>query len=321
MTQADSRTTHHQSPPTRDASASTETLNQPLWPIQVARDIHKRVDGHIGMTLTIWATSTIGLGLCFVLCTSYIWPLWRRSWLSIWPSSLPESVIALPLLALILGTLLNRLWHGRIWAGLILTTYVVLHANLYVPSPTAEEAGPQVAIQAAEQAGPQAVEHLDTQVASVPTALRFRQLGPLITKQPEIVFLGIATAIVPVMAIWLFGVVSLSFLWPSIVACILMFNTYRQARDEQRRINAQRTLQQERMQRQLEHEQQMNNLRFQAWSDEEQHVALENSIARQHQQRELLTYQQNVLALSQRGPQAAPAQSTDELVAQLVNQQ
>ncbi|HEX6292988.1 MAG TPA: hypothetical protein VFZ66_27645 [Herpetosiphonaceae bacterium] len=314
MTQAGTRSSNHPAPPTGDA-ATGATSHPPLWPIRIARDIYKYVDGHVGMTLTIWATSTIGLVLSFVLFRSYIWPLWRRSWLTIWPSDLPESVIALPLLALLLGSLLNRVWHGRIWAGVILTTYVVLHANLYVPTPATEPATHRATAQAA------AAPH-DTPAALVPTTLHIRQLGPLIVKQPEIVVLGIVTAIAPVMAVWLFGVLSLSFLWPSIVAVITIGNTYVDARAAQRRLNVQRRLQEEAWQHQVAHEQQMNKLRLEAWRDEEQHVALENSIARQHQRRELQNYQQHILAA---GPDTAdhpaPGQSTDELLAQLVNEQ
>lgn len=109
-----------------------------LWPIACAREMHHRLDGHPGVTIAVWLASTISLLVYLALFTQYEWPLWQKSWHTLWPD-MPTIVAVLPLCLLLLGSLM-----GRIWAIGLVMTYAMLQIIVTHPTVPFNALGPLI---------------------------------------------------------------------------------------------------------------------------------------------------------------------------------
>jgi hypothetical protein len=252
----------------------------------MARDMHARLDGHPGMTIFVWLISLAGLVLFLLTFRLYEWALWQRSWRVIWPD-MPPSVLFLPLIILLLGSLLGRIWHGRIWSILVIGIYVLLQIKLNHPS------------------------------------LAVQQFAPTITATPLVLIVAVFHAILPIGVGLGLGVLALSLAWPSMQATLLIVHTALRARDHDRRLRAQRATDQRAWDHQHAHQQRMLTLQQEAWRDEAAHAQIMNAVARQHQITELQHYHQQLFGApvdtASADPATTPARQS-ELHTRHVNQ-
>ncbi|HEY0606844.1 MAG TPA: hypothetical protein VGD58_28250 [Herpetosiphonaceae bacterium] len=193
--------------PATTTNTQTRSL-PPVWPIALARHIRAHIADAPGFILFVFGLALVALGTYGSIMLHYEITLWRQSWQLVWPgiSGLP---LLFPFVLLVIGSLLGRVLHGRIWCVLLIGLYMVLQLK-----------------------------------ATHPEVL-WSELARLIQKQPALLLPALWHSLLPSFVLLIVVALLIELAGPALHAAITIYHAAQRAREQVRHNAALRTLESE----------------------------------------------------------------------------
>jgi hypothetical protein len=119
-----------------ESSSTTTQLHTrttpPVWPIALARHIRSHIEDAPGFILFVFGLALVAFGTYCSIMLHYEIALWQQSWQLVWPG-ISGVRLLFPFVLLVIGALLGRVLHGRIWCTLLIGLYVALQLKAAHP--------------------------------------------------------------------------------------------------------------------------------------------------------------------------------------------
>lgn len=212
-------------------SPATTTTTQtqpipPMWPIALARHIRAHIADAPGFILFVFGLALVALGTYSSIMLHYEITLWRQSWQLVWPgiSGLP---LLFPFVLLVIGALLGRVLHGRVWCVLLIGLYMVLQLKATHPE------------------------------------VAWSELAQLIQTQPVLLLPALWHSLLPSFVLLIVVALLIELAGPALHAAITIYHAGQRAREQVRHHAALRTLESEALHAQETHQQALLELHIQ----------------------------------------------------------
>lgn len=203
-----------------ESPATTTTQTQPIppvWPIALARHIRAHIADAPGFILFVFGLALVALGTYGSIMLHYEITLWRQSWQLVWPgiSGLP---LLFPFVLLVIGALLGRVLHGRVWCVLLIGLYMVLQLKATHPE------------------------------------VAWSQLAQLIQRQPVLLLPALWHSLLPSFVLLIVVALLIELAGPALHAAITIYHAGQRAREQVRHNAALRALESEALHAQETHQ-------------------------------------------------------------------
>lgn len=177
----------------------------PVWPIALARHIRAHIADAPGFILFVFGLALVAFGTYGSIMLHYEIALWRQSWQLVWPgiSGLP---LLFPFVLLVIGSLLGRVLHGRIWCVLLIGLYMVLQLKATHPE------------------------------------VQWSALAQLIQKQPVLLLPALWHSLLPSFVLLIVVALLIELAGPALHAAITIYHATQRAREQVRHNAALRAL-------------------------------------------------------------------------------